>query len=113
MEYYVNLDLLELSVSKKTIHKWFKDCTKVVRGNHLVEFDDFVDFICNYREGKYIMEICELTQEEVDEMDYEAKAPTLLQKFFDHVMVTFTDCGNDEVNKVLGGHVFNAKFMVV
>ena len=113
MEYYVNLDLLELSVSKKTIHKWFKDCMKVVRGNHLVELDDFVDFVCDYREGKYMMEICEVTQEEVDEMDYETSAPILLQKFFDHVMITFTSCGDDNVDEVLRPHVFNAKFMII
>lgn len=113
MEHYVNLDLLELSVSKKTVYKWFKDCIKVVRGYHLVGVDDFSDFVCTYRGGKYMAELCDVTLKEVDEMDYETAVPTLLQKFFDHVMVTFTDCGDDEVNKVLGGHIFNAKFMVV
>lgn len=113
MEYYVNLDLLELSVSKKTIFKWFKGCMKIVRGYHLVELDDFAEFVCNYRGGKYMAELCDVTLEEVDKMDYETAAPILLQKFFDHVMITFTSCGDDDVDEVLRPHVFNAKFMVI
>lgn len=114
MEYYVNLNDLELSVSKKTIFKWFKDCAKVVRGYHLVEVDDFADFVCTYRGGKYMAELCGVTLEEVDKMDYETVVPILMQRFFDHiVMVSITGSGDDELDELMRGRIFNVKFMTV
>ena len=113
MEHYVNLDLLELSVSKKTVYKWFKDCIKIVRGNHLVELDDFTDFVCTYRGGKYMEELCDVTKEEIDEMDYEVSVAIMLQRFFDRIVIVVTSCDNDELYEVMHGHTFTAKLMVI
>ena len=47
-----------LDVTEKTVTKWFKGNMVEFRGMKFVDFETFVDFITDYRDGLYMVNLC-------------------------------------------------------
>ena len=67
---FIELNYLanELSVNRSTVMKWFRDTKEVYRGHVICDFETVFNFLLEHRNGKYMMELGEICEEDFDNM---------------------------------------------
>lgn len=113
---YVDLDYLcwTLSVTRPTVLRWFKEDRIRYNRHNLVRFDLFVDFMCEYQDGKYMASLLNIDYEDIDDVKEEDYV-LYLNTFLQNVVLVIIDNDREKHNDVkeLYGHLYSPNIMVL
>lgn len=110
---YIELNYLanELSVSRETVIRWFKNEKEVYHGHVICDFEIVFNFLMEHRNGKYMMELMECCEKDFENMD-EKDIPILFNTILGKLCVVVKDeSGEPIIDPDIYGHVYQINIM--
>lgn len=110
---YVSISYLadELGVDRRTVRRWFNNEKEIYKGYDLVDEDVCFEFLINYRNGKYMKKLCNITDEDIENMNFEEDIHKLLNNAISKMVFVIKSETTDEDVKHFLGHIYQLKFM--
>lgn len=110
---FIELNYLanELSVSRATVMRWFKDEKEVYHGHVICDFEVVFDFLMEHRNGKYMMELAECCEEDFDKME-DSDIPIVFNTVLSKICVVIKDEARTAMSDPeIYGHIYQLNIM--
>lgn len=103
----IEIDMLAdtLEVSRQTVRRWFKGEIKTKGNWHYVDADTVIDFLCDFKNGKYMEKLVEpYFKDDAEDLQ---NAPEIMQKLLDNICLVIGSDGEIDTTDLIERNVVN------
>lgn len=103
----IEIDMLAdtLEVSRQTVRRWFKGSIKTTGNWHYVDADTVFDFLCAFKDGKYMEKLIEpYSRDEAEEL---SNAPEVIQAMLDKLCLVIGSDGEFDTSDLMERNMVN------
>lgn len=112
----IEIDMMAdtLEVSKQTVRRWFKGSIKTTGSWHYVDADTVFDFLCTFKDGKYMEKLAEpYCKEDAEDL---SNIPEIMQIMLDKLCVVMSSDGEfdatDLIERNIVNHVYSLNLII-